>query len=308
MPWRLFLIVLSLIFAAEAAVMLLLPVVLPQPSSPYVEAVSDACLLTSILAPPLWWLVIRPLRSLVAERSLLLARVMAAQEEERARIARELHDQLGQSLTCVTVGLRTIEEQSTDDSIRDYARELRRLGAEAHEEVRRLISGLRPLVLDDLGLAVAIENYLDDISGVRGMSAHADVKVFEELSLPDSVATALYRIVQEATTNAIRHGHAQEITVKASCRGRTLEVAIRDNGCGFDPQAVLRHRGVAQSFGLSSLRQRVDLLSGMLHIDSRPGEATTVTVRIPLPESGPQPDLESGVSVPIPSEPIEDQQ
>lgn len=98
--------------------MFLLPVLLPTGTSASFVAVFDACLLTGTLAPLMWWLVIRPLRALVATRTELLARVLTAQEEERGRIARDLHDGLGQSLTCLTVGLRTVEENTSDETVR----------------------------------------------------------------------------------------------------------------------------------------------------------------------------------------------
>ena len=161
-PRRLFLVVLGLIFGVEATVMLLLPVLLPKGASAPYTAIFDACLLTVMLAPLMWWLVIRPLRSLAETRTELLARVLSAQEEERGRIARDLHDGLGQSLTCLTVGLRAVEERSSDEAVRQHVQELRRIGSETHQEIRRLATGLRPSVLDDLGLAAV------EVSGSRG--------------------------------------------------------------------------------------------------------------------------------------------
>ena len=283
-PWRLFLVVLGLIFAVESTVMFLLPVLLPNGASASYTALFDACLLTMMLAPLMWWLVIRPLRSLAATRTELLARVLTAQEEERGRIARDLHDGLGQSLTCLTVGLRAVEERSSDESIRQHLQELRRIGSETHQEIRRLATGLRPSVLDDVGLAAALERYLDDIRKIHSVQTKLDVDEIARSRLPNSVETALYRIVQEATTNAIRHGAATEICLIARRTPKLVELEIRDNGCGFDPQVAFRRCGEAHSFGLCSMRERVDLLSGTLNIDSHPGAGTVVTVQIPLPK------------------------
>lgn len=282
-PWRLFLVVLGLIFAVEFTVMFLLPVLLPEGASATFEAVFDACMLTVMLAPLMWWLVIRPLRSLAATRTELLARVLTAQEEERGRIARDLHDGLGQSLTCLTVGLRAVEERSTDEAVRQHLQELRRIGSETHQEIRRLATGLRPSVLDDLGLAAALERYLDDFSKIHSVQTKLDVQDLGRTRLPNAVETALYRIVQEATTNAIRHGAATEIRLTVRRTPKNVELQIHDNGCGFEPRAAFRRCGEAHSFGLCSMRERVDLLSGTLNIDSQPGAGTEVTVRIPLP-------------------------
>lgn len=282
-PWRLFAVMLGLIFAVEATVMFVLPVLLPSNVSPTVEAIVDACLLTGLLAPLMWGLVIRPLQSLAETRIELLSRLLTAQEEERGRIARDLHDGLGQSLTCLTVGLRAVEERSTDESVREHVQELRRIGSETHQEIRRMATGLRPSVLDDLGLAAALERYLDDISKVHGVKTQLDVDGLARSRVPNAVETALYRIVQEATTNAIRHGAATEIQLTVRRAPKSVELQIRDNGCGFDPQAAFRRCGEAHSFGLSSMRERVDLLSGTLNIDSQPGVGTEVSVRIPLP-------------------------
>lgn len=284
-PWRLFLVVLGLIFAVEATVMFLLPVLLPIGASATYTAIFDACMLTVMLAPLMWWLVIRPLRSLAATRTELLARVLTAQEEERGRIARDLHDGLGQSLTCLTVGLRAVEESSSDEAIRLQVQELRRIGSETHQEIRRLATGLRPSVLDDLGLATALERYLDELRRIQGVQTKLDVQHLGSTRLPNAVETALYRIVQEATTNAIRHGAATEIRLTVRRTPRMVELEIRDNGCGFEPQAAFRRCGEAHSFGLCSMRERVDLLSGTLNIDSRPGAGAVVTVQIPLPQS-----------------------
>jgi signal transduction histidine kinase len=283
-PWRLFVVVLGLIFSVEAAVMFLLPVLFPSSVSPSIVAIFDACLLTSLLAPLFWVLVIRPLRSLAETRTELLSRLLTAQEEERGRIARDLHDSLGQSLTCLTVGLRAVEERSADEAIRAHVQELRRIGSETHQEIRRMATALRPSVLDDLGLAAALERYLDDLNKVQGIGTTLEVQSLGPTRLPSNVETALYRITQEATTNALRHGAATDIRVTVQRTPQFVELVVRDNGCGFDVPAALRRSGEAHSFGVASMRERVNLLSGSLTIDSHSGAGTTVVVRIPLPQ------------------------
>lgn len=286
-PSRLFLVVLAIIFAVEAAVMLVLPLLVPPGASYLHEAIIDACLLTSLLAPLLWWLVILPLRNLVATRTELLDRLLTAQEDERARIARDLHDGLGQSLTCLTVGLRAIEEASHDEPVREHARDLRQIGSETHNEVRRLASGLRPSVLDDIGLAAALERYFSDASKLNAIQSKLDLDGLQQLRLPRAVETALYRIVQEATTNAIRHGAATEIRLTVRLDPQHVELTIQDNGSGFDTRSVLKRQTGTGSLGLWSIRERVALLSGTVQINSHPGAGTVVVVRIPLPPAEP---------------------
>ena len=284
-PGRLFLVVLGIIFLVESAVMLLLPSLLPKGATASRQAVVDACLLTGTLAPMLWVLVIRPLRELAQTRTELLSRVLTAQEEERGRIARDLHDSLGQSLTCVTVGLRAVEESVADEAMRRQLQELRRIGADAHEEIRRLATGLRPILLDDLGLAAALERYFDDIAKVNGVRTTFDFHGLEQTRLPQVIETTLFRIVQEASSNAVRHGAATELRLFLRRVGRIVELEIQDNGCGFDPQVVQRRDCESQSFGLCSMRERVALLSGTFDLKSQPGTGTTIAVQLPLPKT-----------------------
>jgi signal transduction histidine kinase len=225
-----------------------------------------------------------------------LARLLTAQEEERGHIARDLHDGLGQSLTCLTVGLRAIEESSQDEQIREHVRELRRIGSATHEEIRRISSGLRPSVLDDLGLAAALERYFDDVGRINSIQTSLELDGLRQSRLPRPIETALYRIVQEATSNAIRHGAATNIRLSVRLSSQSIELEIQDNGRGFDPYTALRQRsGQKMSVGLSSIRERVALLSGGIRFDSRPGEGTRVVVRIQLKQND---DVNDDASVP----------
>ena len=177
----------------------------------------------------------------------------------------------------------SVNRDCTAASVRQHLQELRRVGADAHQEIRRLATGLRPSVLDDVGLSAALERHFDDIHKVQGLVTNLDLSGLSLERLPRDIETTLYRIVQEATSNAIRHGGATEIQLVVQRNAKTLELVLHDNGCGFDPIAAFRGCRESRSFGLCSMRERVDLLSGTLHVDSAIGAGTTVKVQIPVP-------------------------
>lgn len=284
-PGRLFLLLLASIFGVEAVVMLVLPRILPQQSSVSFTAVIDACLLTSLLAPLVWLLVIRPLQRLAEMRHHLLALTLSAQEDERRRIARDLHDELGQSLTSLLVGLRTIEEAASEEPIRQQIQKLRQIGSDTHEEIRRLARGLRPAVLDDIGLQPALERLFGELCSIQDIDAQLEPGTQECPRLPGEIETACYRIVQEATANAIRHGAATKLRLGLRCTPQEIRLSIHDNGRGFDPSRVLQGSGAAAPFGLMNIFERAWLCGGDVSLQSQPGEGTTIDVRIPLPKT-----------------------
>ena len=210
-------------------------------------------------------------------RFLLLKKLISAQEEERKRIARELHDGVGQMLTSLMVGMRTM--QRSDDAALNQERmeELCMTASETLEQVRVLSRELRPSLLDDLGLAAALERYASEFT-----RAHAAIAVDLHCDLPgrlpSTIETALYRIVQEAMTNAARHGKATAVSVLVSRRINSVQAIVEDNGAGFNVEAVRRQQSSVGIFGMS---ERAELLGGALDIESSP-EGTTVYVEIPL--------------------------
>lgn len=284
-PRRVFALLLLSIFGVEAVVMLLLPRILPQPSSVSVTALIDACLLTSLLAPLVWMLVIQPLQRLAEMRHKLLALTLSAQEDERRRIARDLHDELGQSLTSLLVGLRTIEEATSEEPIRQQVQKLRQIGSDTHEEIRRLARGLRPAVLDDIGLQPALERLFSELGSIQDIDARLEPAINHMPRLPGEIETACYRIVQEATANAIRHGGATQLRLNLHCTPEEIRFSIRDNGWGFDPSKVLQRADAAAPLGLTNIVERAWLCGGDVSLESKPGEGATVEVRIPLPKT-----------------------
>lgn len=281
-PWRLFLAVMACVFVVEAVVMASLPLLISKERSFLVQAIVDALLLTIILAPILWRIVIHPLQTLVNVRTKLLRHVLSAQEDERARIARDLHDGLGQSLTSLLVGLRAVEEMTGDERVRRHLADMRRIASDTHDEIRRLARGLRPSVLDDVGLEAAIDRFCDDVKTASGGRVTVRFERLGEDELSSDLETACFRIVQEATTNAIRHGAASQIQLRLNVRSDSLELQIQDDGRGFDSTAVDQVRGRFDPTGLWTIRERVELLGGALRVESHPNAGTLVDCQIPL--------------------------
>jgi PAS domain S-box-containing protein len=221
-------------------------------------------------------------------RRLLLEHMLSAQEEERRRIARELHDEAGQLLTSLLVGLRTLEDSRKLTDVKAQGLRLRKITAQALEEVGRLARGLHPTVLDDHGLGVALSRYVADY--VKTHSIAVDLKLNEPGSsnLPSAVQIGLYRIVQEALTNVARHSGAKTVSIKFARSAAALEVAIVDDGCGFDAKAVAvsSHR-----LGIQSMRERAAMLGGTVSFASQ-RRGTKILVRVPLAEQDFAPSVE----------------
>ncbi len=223
------------------------------------------------------------LRQRDAARGRLLEQMMTAQEEERRRIVRELHDETGQSLTSLTVGLSMVAEARDLDTVRERAAELRALAARTLEEVHHLARGLRPSVLDDIGLLAALERHLREYEASRGVTVDLHARGFEQ-RLPGPVEIAVYRIVQEALTNIARHAAARTVSVVIQRTLSWVQAIVADDGCGFDVAATLKAPDSWARLGLHGMRERAGLLNGSVTIESTPGEGTTVYARIPLAE------------------------
>lgn len=211
-----------------------------------------------------------------AARTRLLEQLINAQEEERKRIARELHDGVGQALTSLLVGIKVAGQAETPEAIRRKHDQVRQIAAETLEQVRLLSRQLRPSVLDDLGLAAALERYVEEFRQLYPaitVDLHCDLPV--RLSAPTE--TTLYRIIQEAMTNAARHGDGRMVSVLVSRRNDHVQAIIEDDGHGFDPVAARR---AGHSVGIHGMIERAELLGGRVDIESSP-EGTTVYVEVP---------------------------
>src|SRR5438552_10693722 len=210
----------------------------------------------------------------------LLARAISAQEEERLRVARELHDETGQALTALLVGLRMVEEADTLEHARAAAGRLRLLAAESARDVGRIARGLRPSVLDDLGLVPALQRFAEEMGPPRGVTIRILGDGGERL--PGPIETTLYRVLQEALTNVVRHAAGRTATVTLVREPEVVRAVVRDDGTGFDLATVLGSSSVRQPLGLLGMRERATLVGGSVAIESRPGAGTLVTVALPL--------------------------
>lgn len=217
-----------------------------------------------------------------AERQALRAQfvsgVIAAQEEERRRIARELHDSTGQSLTSLLVGLQALE-QTHDATQRQPIGDLRRIVGETLNEVHSLARQLRPSVLDDLGLAAALERYIADYRERYALPVDLVIRGLNERRLSPEVETTIYRIIQEALTNVARHAQADQVSVMIERRDAKTLVIVEDNGIGLDLTAATR--GSRERLGLYGIRERAELLGGKVIIESEPGHGTSLFVELP---------------------------
>lgn len=281
-PTRVFALVLLVVFASEGAIMLLLPRLPPAWHGTVADSLIDASLLTLATAPILWLLVVLPLRRLFEARGRLLRRLFESQEQERARVARDLHDGLGQDLTALLVGLRTIEEASDLETAGARARRLREVAAAAHGEVRRLARGLRPVVLEELGLVTALERLGEDFERTHGIRVALACDALAPGRLAPAAEAAIYRIAQEALANVARHAGATRVELRLQIEDRALLLAIRDDGRGFDAEALASRRDGEGGFGLASMRERSWMLGGDCALRSVAGEGTAIEIRIPL--------------------------
>jgi two-component system, NarL family, sensor histidine kinase DevS len=205
-----------------------------------------------------------------------LQRVVSAQELERRRLARELHDETGQALTSILLGLRAVEEASTPDEAKTAAAAVRELVLSTLQDVRRLAVELRPKALDDFGLVPALERLTATFAEQTGIVVDFQA-VLPSTRLPAEVETTLYRIVQEALTNVVKHARANRVSVLVTRKDGSVTAVIEDDGGGFDP-AHTRDWGL----GLIGMRERVALVGGRIEIESSAKSGTALVAEVPL--------------------------
>jgi two-component system, NarL family, sensor histidine kinase DevS len=204
-----------------------------------------------------------------------LRRAVAGQELERRRLARELHDETGQALTSILLGLGALEEAKSDDELGAAVVDLRDLVVATLQDVRRLAVELRPTALDDFGLKAALERLTDNFAEQTGIEVEFETGLGED-RLPSDVETVLYRLVQEALTNVVKHAHAEHVSIVLQRKQGVVSAVIEDDGRGFtDGQS---HGGL----GLVGMRERVALVDGSFRIESSPTSGTTLVVEVPV--------------------------
>jgi signal transduction histidine kinase len=211
----------------------------------------------------------------------LLQKVITAQEDERKRVARELHDHTGQQLTTLAVELRALGNAATLAEAKERVQHLRGVVAQTLSAVRGLAFELRPSILDDLGLAAAVERHVEDYQRKLGVPVDFEAVGPWSNPLPAEVETTLYRICQEALTNAARHAEPTHLSVLLTRRRDSAVAIVEDEGKGFDVDAALSDHDEQRHLGLFGMRERAGLVGGKLTIESRLGRGTTVFVEIP---------------------------
>lgn len=219
----------------------------------------------------------------------LSQRLLEIQESERRHLARELHDEVGQSLTALKLDL----EATRGDGAREhsYLLESVQIVDRILAQVRDLSLDLRPAILDDLGLMPALRWYVDRQGKRGGLATRVDSDSLTGVRLAGAVETAAFRIVQEALTNAIRHAGAKSVDIRLRIEGERLLIKIKDDGCGFDAEHKFRGASHGESFGLLGLQERASLLGGNAKIESSPGEGSTVSAWLPLEGSPAEVDV-----------------
>ncbi|GAB4214967.1 MAG: hypothetical protein Fur007_12140 [Rhodoferax sp.] len=219
------------------------------------------------------------LRNSTRQLKALSRRVLEAQEQERRRVAVELHDELGQALTAIKINLQ-LGQRLGDKTPADLADETIAIVESALQTVRGLATGLRPSMLDDLGLAPALK-WITEQSGARAGFAACFESPQDAPRLSPDIETACFRIVQEALTNVARHAQAKAVAVRLAQVDDMLEFSVHDDGVGFD-LAAMRERAMAGgSLGVLGMQERATLINGTLDICAQPGCGTTVTLRAP---------------------------
>ena len=217
------------------------------------------------------------------EKSILATRIIQAQEDERRRVARDIHDGPAQSMANVVLRAE-ICERLLDAERNELAQELAELKTMVKKtlvDVRRIIFNLRPMALDDLGLAPTLRRFMESVREETGIAADLIV-LGKEQRLPQTVEVTVFRLIQEAVNNARKHAKSTRILVRLEFTDNQINTQVEDNGIGFNMEEAREKARNADSFGLMSMSERVDLLGGELRIVSTPGIGTTVSACIPL--------------------------
>jgi PAS domain S-box-containing protein len=217
-------------------------------------------------------------------RTDLLARLVFAQEDERRRIAREMHDQFGEQLTALGHGIARLKEATAGvPAVRTQVDTLAAIAQRLDRDVEHLVWELRPTALDDLGLRAALANYVQDWSARMGIAAELHTSGLLDERLPSEVETALYRIAQEALTNVAKHAKARNVEVILDRRVNHVVLIIEDDGVGFDPGGAAT---AASGFGLLGMQERAAMIGATLEVEAAAGKGSTILVRMATAPAG----------------------
>jgi PAS domain S-box-containing protein len=227
------------------------------------------------------------LLQLSTTRQELLQRLVTIQEDERRRVARELHDTLGQYLAALSLDLTRIQALvDIPPQVRSGMAHLQAIASELDVELDRLTMELRPPALDDLGIDEALQRYVQEWSTTSGVPVEVVATGFGNHRLPVAIEATAYRVVQEALTNIRKHAKAQFVSIILERRASTLRATIEDDGVGFDLQATMQQGSAGRQLGLVGMRERASLAGGTLTIESEPGKGATIYLVIPFAGEG----------------------
>jgi two-component system, NarL family, sensor histidine kinase DegS len=220
------------------------------------------------------------------QKQLIGGRIILAQEEERKRVAREIHDGPAQSMANVVLRAEFCEKllASNRGEVAGELHQLKQIVKDSLQEVRRIIFNLRPMTLDDLGLVPTLKRFLEEIKDREGYEVKLEV-FGEERRLKNTYEVALFRLVQEGLNNSRKHSQATQILIEITFSATNVHVKIVDNGKGFDLQKVLNEVSGKESYGLLSMKERIELLNGKLVIETAPGQGTRITTDIPMDQA-----------------------
>lgn len=216
-------------------------------------------------------------------RGELLREILSIQEEERGRIARELHDETGQILASLNACLEAAAGMLPDNTEQSKAmlKKAQALSVRLLDDIHRLVYELRPALLDDLGLVVALRWLVDNSLSTAGVSV--DFRTTgKKRKLPSQLETTLFRVIQEATTNIVRHAHAKTAKITLIFKKGSIAVSIRDNGKGFDVEEAISSRERPRGLGLLGMKERIELMHGTLDIRSQSGCGTEIDIVVPV--------------------------
>lgn len=282
-PRTTWVVVLAVISFTEYLIMRFLSHVLGGSTSLLAAAVVDSVLLTMIAAPLLWLTIVRPLRKAAQVRERFVDDLFGAIEEERRRIAHEVHDGVGQSVMLLISGLRSLSQAGQPDETRRKERDLLSYAQQALADLKRVSLGLRPSLLDDFGLKPAIEHLVAEIQTHSSLKVRVDLDAVAEQRFGDDVETHLYRIVQESLNNIVKHAAATKVELLLIRDGELLRLEISDDGIGIEPtrlDGALRSGG---HLGMIGMRQRAKLLGGEFAVGPNGARGTRIIVSFPFP-------------------------
>ncbi|KXS40673.1 MAG: two-component system, NarL family, sensor histidine kinase DegS [Candidatus Frackibacter sp. T328-2] len=210
-------------------------------------------------------------------------KIIEAQEEERKRVAREIHDGPAQLLANVVFKVDYSQKLLDNDvgQAKEELQELKKLVRKSLQDVRKIIFDLRPMTLDDLGLIPTVRKYIEDFMEKTGLDIQIKV-LSEETDLKPSHEVVIYRIIQEALNNINQHAQAKRVDIKLELKCNLMNVVIKDDGCGFNVDEVLEGQAGKSSFGLLSMKERVELVQGNIKFESQKGKGTKITLKIPV--------------------------